>query len=256
MREVKGFVQSGKATIEIPFENKSSDKLTIRNFDISNTKLRNVAGGNLKLISYFNKLKPGELKVCEVSFDVDRTLEPGDYSGIISFEKDFRTAFVIYVPEELALQCIPEQLILQGEPSEEITKELLIFNKGNVSLDFSTEYTVIVSETGELNRALGASVLGSSKIGFNKMLDGFVNKLSDSMVRPMNVKFQGNKELLPGQSIKYNLKFMLPPNIKANRNYHGVINLFNTSVSFIINCINKSNKRIKNGIQKRKPRRK
>ncbi len=249
MREIEGIVNSGKALLEFPFENKKDDKITIRSFDISDTDLKNSGGGALRNVSYFDKVKPHESKIFSLSFDIDTTLKPGKYSGMLSYQKDFRTPFVIYIPESFDLEIVPEELVLVGGPSDEINKEIYIRNKGNISIDLPTEFSVILSETGEINRALGASITNSSKKGFNNMLDGFVSKLSDSMVKPMNVKLNGKNELLPGKNLTCLLKFNLPPNIKYNRNYSGILNIFNSTLNIILYC--KLKTKMKNGTKRK-----
>ena len=235
------FVRGRHAQGNVTLRNPGNEKVRIRCLDVKAPSLRDASGQALKQVQILARLKPGQEQQCTVDFEVDSTLPAGTYEGeLVCSSAMLKQPFELHVLERLDITIYPDRLVIQGAPSEQMDKELIITNQGNVPVKFNRQLTIMLSEVGEVSRVVGSTLHQEAVAGAVRTLDTFVARLQEAIVRPMTLTFsEDNPEVSPGETKKFPVHIHLPSNLKGKRSYRGRINLFNRTLSALIHCIDK-----------------
>lgn len=231
------FASGNRVQSTIILSNPGKEKLRLRGLDITGAKLRNAAGQTLKQASLFARLRPGQVQKCPLEFELDPTTPPGTYEGKFDCGKILHQPFILHVLERVELTLTPSRIVTHGVPGQQLLKEIVISNEGNVPINIDREMIMMLYEVDELNRAIGSSLREVAKEGFNTLMDNLVVKLREAMVRPMSIKFESKDlELQSGEIRKFNISLHFPTNLKPNRSYRGRINIYNCQLSVLLQC--------------------
>jgi hypothetical protein len=105
-------------------------------------------------------------------------------------------------------------------------------------------------ELNELNRTIGSALKAKAKQGFTNVMDDFVERLEESITRPVKITLSTEDyQISPGEQKRIRITIQLPRNLKSNRMYKVKFNVVDQIVRFKINCIHE---RTENGTNKRK----
>lgn len=231
------FVRGRRAQGSVTIKNPGKERVKIRSLDVNAPSLRDVSGQPLRQVQVLARLKPGDAQQCTVDFEVDPTLAAGTYEGELVCGKMLKQPFILHVIEKIDITFYPDRLVIHGEPSQQLDKELIISNQGNVSVKFNRQHTIMLSEVGEVSRVVGSTLHREAKAGAMNVLDTFVTKLQEAVVRPMTLTFADESpEINPGETKKFQIHIHLPSNLKAKRSYRGRISLYNKTLSVLIHC--------------------
>lgn len=231
------FVKGRRAKGSVTIKNPGKQRAKVKSLDVNAPSLRDASGQPLKQVQVLAHLNPGDTQQCTVDFEVDPTLAAGTYEGELICGKMLKQPFVLHVIERIDITFYPNRLIIHGEPSEQLDKEMIISNQGNVPVKLNRQHTIMLSEVGEVSRVVGSTLYQEAKAGAMNVLDTFVTKLQEAVVRPMTLTFADeNLEITPGETKKFQIHVHLPGNLKAKRSYRGRISLYNKTLSALIHC--------------------
>lgn len=234
------FAFGNRVQSSIVLSNPGEEKLKLRGIDVTGAKLRNAAGQTLKQVPLLARLRPGQVQKCPLEFELDPTTPPGTYEGEFDCGNILHQPFVLHVLERLELALSPSRIVTRAVPGQQLVKEIVLSNEGNVPVHIDREMIMMLYEVDELNRTIGSSLREVAGEGFNNVMDNLVGKLREAMVRPMSIKFESTDlELQPGEIQKFNISLRFPTNLKPKRSYRGRINIYNCQLSVLLQCSKK-----------------
>jgi hypothetical protein len=160
----------------------------------------------------------------QVKIRLPEATPPGRYAGTLkSGQQEFPIA--IDVQEKQRLQIAPASLQLHGKPGEKIYAQLLLINKGNVSINIPERDVVGIYDDDGMEVAFAATYRLETDDPL-VLLKNFVGKLREGHGGLLKIRVsEGAGELPPATQKSITLEINFSEAAKANHQYHGVWSL-------------------------------
>ncbi len=180
-------------------------------------------------------LSPGENRRQSLNMSLPADTAHGTYRQKIEVGGEEKTITMI-VQETLEIELIPDSLLFVGiAPGMSHTKEVLLFNKGNIPFsvpvlrhNMSLDMDLVCRN---LSKALKETPDGDSKATLDAFFSGLKTDLTDWI--EVRIKEAG-KVVAPGESVLLHITFILPKDIHPNREYEGDLRIFDQLLTYMI----------------------
>jgi hypothetical protein len=182
------------------------------------------------------RLGPHQHLRVPIEVSLDPTTPPGTYTGQLSCSSQTEDV-VINVLESWDLRIVPQSVTITASPGERVALGILFTNLGNIEVTLPNSLSLYLEHNLEISRHLNAALKTAGKQGFNKLLDQFVQELTEAAVSDAVVQFklEGGK-FSAGETREVELQIQLPEDLKRNTMYKGVIKFENAKLVLDIEC--------------------
>lgn len=160
----------------------------------------------------------------QVKIRLPEATPPGDYKGTLkSGTQDYPVA--IHVNEKVRLKISPVTLHITGKPGEKVQAQLLLSNKGNVSIEIPERDAVGFYDDDGLEVAFATSY-GMKSDDPLVLLKTFIGKLREGHSDLVKIRvLEGAGALPPATQKCITLEIAIPGNAKSKHSFHGVWSL-------------------------------
>ena len=173
----------------------------------------------------------------QVKIRLPEATPPGRYAGTLkSGQQEFPIA--IDVQEKQRLQIAPVSLQLRGKPGEKIHAQLLLINKGNVSINIPERDVIGIYDDDGMEVAFAATYRLETDDPL-VLLKSFIGKMREGHGGLVKIRVsEGAGALPPATQKSIALEISLSDTAKANHQYHGVWSLGSVEYALTI-AVNK-----------------
>ena len=230
-KSIRMIANGHKAQGTIILKNDGTEVLKLRHIPVEKTSLRTINGQPLSQVQVSKRIKPGEEITAKIRIDIDPTMPPGEYEGLLKYDSVIDETFIVSIPEKTKVTLHPHTITREGTAGEKVDINILIENLGNVPVTIDKTKSMLLAEEQEVFKTFGSAVRKFSSDGHTKVLDALTDNLKNIAVRPMLVKFtQNDCTINPGEVRAYTVQMKLPYSLRKNRYYYG--NVFVGGVKF------------------------
>lgn len=183
-------------------------------------------------------IRPGQSGPVSLSLSLDPYTPPGEYQAEVDVAGQTQPV-VMLVTEKVLLRISPPEVVVENLPGQKIKKQVVLSNRGNVSLHFGEFGAIYLDDELLVCRTLRAAA--ASVDDELRPLEEYLATIllsakhvaeSSGILRVHNLT--GEITLQPGETRAVDLEIRVPQGLDKRGRYLGVLALYTASLSFVI----------------------